>query len=192
MCIIAGGDQTIYNVRYANAKPRYGAGRDNDWQYSIEGVLGHTAFCKWHKSYYDINMGNYSVADVDNFYEVRTHPHEYLIIHPTDRDNKPFISVRGRNGEYKLDGWIYGIDGKKEEYWCDKFNKNRPAFFIPVNTLNDMNTLPGTLSFAFLETFGIPIEIGASFEIATHTIRITAIDNESQIIGYIAVEKELP
>jgi hypothetical protein len=46
-----------------------------------------------------------------------------------------------------------------------------------------------TLSFAFLETFRIPIEIGASFNIAEHTIWITAIHHGIQRVDYAVTDK---
>jgi hypothetical protein len=49
-----------------------------------------------------------------------------------------------------------------------------------------------TLSYAFLDTFSIPIELDTTFEIATHTIRITAIDDEAKRVEITATEKPLP
>ena len=138
MCYAAAADQNIYNKRVVKAKPRYGAGNNSDHQYSIEGIMGHFAFCKWKNIFYDVN---FSAIDA-GIYEVRTHAHDYLILHKEDRDDCPFVSVRGMYGEYTIDGWVWGRYGKDEKYWGDVFKKNRPAYFIPRKDLCPIVALP--------------------------------------------------
>jgi hypothetical protein len=43
-----------------------------------------------------------------------------------------------------------------------------------------------TLSFTFLRTFNIPVEIGASFAILDALIFITEIDWEARLVEYVA------
>ena len=42
-----------------------------------------------------------------------------------------------------------------------------------------------TLSFAFMNTFKIPIEVGASFAIQDALIFIVSIDDEARRVGYV-------
>lgn len=49
-----------------------------------------------------------------------------------------------------------------------------------------------TLSYAFLETFGIPPEFGANFEILGWTIFITGVDDAARLATYAAVELQTP
>jgi hypothetical protein len=141
MVATSGVYQNLYNWD-KKAKPRYGAGRNNDWQYTIEGMLGHYAFCKFMGVFFDANMGNYKAVDVAWKYQIRTSPHPYLVLHPPDNDNDIFVSVYGVNGRYKIAGWIYGNEGKIVENWADLFKNGRPAYWVRHDKLRSMSTLP--------------------------------------------------
>jgi hypothetical protein len=58
-----------------------------------------------------------------------------LILHPKDKDHDRFYLCVGMNGEYDIRGWIFGIEGKRSEYWDDPTRKGRPAFFVPQEKL---------------------------------------------------------
>lgn len=115
----------------------------NDWQYHIEGALAEKAVAKHLDVYWSGSIGNLSFSDVSDKYEVRSGAkHTYsLIIHPKDKDDKPFILVTGLNGTYQIHGWMYGAEGKLQEYWSDPVG-GRPAFFVPSEKLHSMDTLP--------------------------------------------------
>ena len=130
----------VQNLK-CDRRPAYGAGDDNDWQYHIEGALGEFAFAKLAGIFWNGNLGQLDLSDVAN-YEVRTRSrsHYDLILHPKDDDTKVFILLTGRNGRYRVHGWIRGADGKRDVYWRDPA-KGRPAFFVPQSALNGMDTL---------------------------------------------------
>lgn len=46
-----------------------------------------------------------------------------------------------------------------------------------------------TLSYNFLETFSIPVQVGSMFTIATHLIEITSLDDEKQSATIEAYER---
>ena len=46
-----------------------------------------------------------------------------------------------------------------------------------------------TLSYNFLETFSIPVQVGSMFTIATHLIEITSLDDEKQRATIEAYER---
>jgi hypothetical protein len=57
-----------------------------------------------------------------------------LILHKTDPDDKAFVLVTGTAPNFVLRGWIWGRDGKNEEYWRDPVG-GRPAYFVPQSAL---------------------------------------------------------
>ena len=130
-----------------NRKPAYGAGRDKDWQLNIEGRLGEIAVAKF-IGVYSCGTGKFRGADVGKNIEVRTRSsHTYgvvpadLILHPDDPGDRPFYLVTGRNGSYRIHGWIRGRDGKLPGYWKDPAG-GRAAFFVPPDVLLDPNVRP--------------------------------------------------
>jgi len=125
----------IENIK-KSAEPYYGVSNTNDWQLHIEGCLGEFALAKFLNVWWG-GKGNKRSPDV-GIYDVRTgSSHNYcLILHPNDPDDRIFWLVTGINGSYKVQGWMYARDGKKDEYWKDLGN-GRPAFFVPTSKIND-------------------------------------------------------
>lgn len=130
----AGLMRRIENVKKGNVSNK--SPYDNKWQTDIEGALAEYALAKaigrfwWGK-------GNPRDPDVYPNEECRhSESHENrLILHKTDHDTRRYWLVTGRDGKYRVHGYILGRDGKKEEYWADPTGKNFPAFFIPQNKL---------------------------------------------------------
>lgn len=118
-----------------NRQAAYGAGRHNDWQLALEGCLGEMAVAR-HLQCYWSGKGEFRGFDVGTV-QVRTTRHEdgRLILHPKDNDDHQFWLVTGINGVYRIRGWIYGFDGKKEEFWEDPKKEDRHAFFVPQHKL---------------------------------------------------------
>lgn len=118
----------------------YGADPENGWTLHIEGAAGELAFAKWSKHYWSGNLGNLQADDVGRV-QIRTrakHGWE-LPIHPRDPDDRIFVLITGRAPQLRLRGWIWGRDGKDQQYWSDPSGKGRPAYFVPNAVLNPMN-----------------------------------------------------
>lgn len=130
----AGAMRQVENMKL-NRTPYYGAGRSNDWQLNIEGVLGEMAVAK-HIDCFWYGKGVFRGRDVGN-YEVRSTAHQNgrLILHPDDDDDAFFFLVVGAYGQYTVAGKILGRQGKVERYWSDPTGKGRPAFFVPQSDL---------------------------------------------------------
>jgi hypothetical protein len=124
-----------------NRNESYGAQQKDDWQLHIEGCLGEYALSK-HLNLYWAGKGNLRDFDVGYCVDVRTRSksHYDLILHPPDPDDRIFFLLTGLNGDYEIKGWIKGIDGKKDCYYGDKYNCGRPAFFIPQEDLNSLES----------------------------------------------------
>tara|TARA_E500000318_G_scaffold3404_1_gene3839 strand:+ start:4581 stop:5060 length:480 start_codon:yes stop_codon:yes gene_type:complete len=129
----AGVMRQVENLKL-NRKPYYGAGSSNDWQLHIEGCLGEMALAKHLKLYWS-GKGKFRDLDVGDF-DVRTSQRDWgdLILHDKDDDEKIFWSVAGKNGKYRINGWIKAKDGKKKEFWKDPAG-GRPAYFVPRTAL---------------------------------------------------------
>lgn len=119
----------------ARRTDRNGAEPGKGWQYHIEGAAGEMAVAKWAGRYWNGNIGNLAADDVGRL-QVRTASgHGYsLLIYPTDADDKAFILVTGLAPAFVLRGWIWGREGKRQEWWSDPVG-GRPAFFVPQAAL---------------------------------------------------------
>lgn len=117
-------------------RPNHGADSDKEWQMEIEGCLGEYALSKFLNLRW-CGKGSATMPDVGEV-DVRTRSrHDYdLILHPKDPDDRVFWLVTGKNGSYRIRGWILAKDGKQEKYWKDPSGKNRWAYFVPVSDLN--------------------------------------------------------
>ncbi len=136
----AGMMRQVLNIK-KGIEHRHGGHQDQSWQYHLEGALGEYALAK----YLNVNWAGVGVearAPDVGVVDVRTTAghNNRLMIHPDDKDDRQYWLVTGVNGEYKIRGWIMGIDGKQPEYWDDpvgkKGGKKRPAFFVPQDALN--------------------------------------------------------
>ena len=82
-------------------------------------------------------------ADVGDDKQVRStyHPRGNLLLHPKDRDDQIFILVKlDRLPSVDLVGWIYGREGKQQQYWTELV-KNRLCFVYPAHKLRKMQEL---------------------------------------------------
>lgn len=115
-----------------------------------QGALAEMAVAKalgraWDGKFFEISdwlkwreVGN----DVSGL-EIRSTKHKNgrLIIHPRDKDYAPFILVVQNKDDFELVGWIYGLEGKKQEYFAD-VGYGRPCYYAPREILRDIKTLP--------------------------------------------------
>lgn len=68
-----------------------------------------------------------------------------LILHDRDKDFSPFILViSSKKPVFRLAGWCYGFEGKKNDYWRD--DVPRPCYMVPQSQLRPMNELSEILS----------------------------------------------
>lgn len=63
-----------------------------------------------------------------------------LILHPSDKDYSPYLLVTSEaHPTYKLVGWVYGKEGKLDQYWRD--NVPRPCYMVPQDNLQTISSL---------------------------------------------------
>lgn len=124
---------------------KYGAPEgDGSEELDIVSTRGEMAVAKGLNLFWSGSVGDYGAVDVGGLVEVRTRTKNWhsLIVHPNDKDDMPFVLVDASNTpNMRLVGWLYGRDGKNERFWDDPSRKNRPAYFIPQESLRPMSEL---------------------------------------------------
>lgn len=127
-------------------KDAYGAPSEDGLNLHIQGACGESAVAKALNIYWSGNMGKLKACDVNHKkhkIEVRTRSKDWyeLIIHEKDNDDAIFILVTGVAPNFKLVGWCFGRDGKKQKYLKDPTGYRPPAFFVPQDDLQNMKRL---------------------------------------------------
>jgi hypothetical protein len=131
---MVGIQRQIEDIKWENHE-KIGEKKELAWQRHIEGALSECALAKYFNVYWNKRPHNEpDVGDVD----VRaTHwMSGCLRIDQKDKDDKKYYLLTGLNGEYIVRGWLYGKDGKKEEYWGTKDPNRPPCYWIPQDKLN--------------------------------------------------------
>lgn len=128
--------------RRAGRQDAHGCDPENGWSPHIEGACGEFAVAKVLGLFWSGNLGRLTADDVGEL-QVRTRSrHDYdLIVHPDDPDKRAFVLVTGRAPDFRIWGWISGQDAKRPEWWGEKGQPGRPAFFVPQSALHGLRDL---------------------------------------------------
>jgi hypothetical protein len=114
------------------------------WGIDIESAGAEAAVAKALGKYWLAVLQNPQDANGDvSGVEVRstTRPDGRLIVHDRDKDDSVFVLVRGSFPIYDVVGWIYGRDGKKDEYlFCA--TGRLPAYYVPEADLLQIDDIP--------------------------------------------------
>jgi hypothetical protein len=109
----------------------------------VNGAGGEIAVAKERDVYWGghINRFNGQGGDVGKQVQVRTRLKAQwpMIINERDPDDVPFVKVSGLAPHYEVHGWVWGRDGKREE-WRDPSAHWR--FLVPAEALHSMDELP--------------------------------------------------
>jgi hypothetical protein len=129
-----------------NRPPTHGLPADRDtFDLHIRGALAERALAK-HLGAYWHGKGTFGGADVGCRHEVRSvpQPNRSLILHPTDKDDHAYWLMHGAHKGWEVIGWIWGKDGKRQEWWEDRCRNGRPCFWVPQDALNHPDRRPDT------------------------------------------------
>src|SRR5574343_1186361 len=110
------------------------------WQMDINGCLGELAVSKYLGSYW---TGLTKTAATDaGLVDVRATEHERgaLWLKADDHNERPYVLAIIKLPLVELAGWIYGLEGKLNERWCEKV-PGRPAFWTEQKDLHPMDEL---------------------------------------------------
>lgn len=112
----------------------------------IVGCIGELAVAKGLHIAWDKSVGTYKKqADLSDNIEVRhrTNPEWQLIVRDNDDDNKIYILSRGMPPSViEIVGWIRGAAAKQQRWQKDPGGYGRPAYFVPDDELQPMESLP--------------------------------------------------
>lgn len=131
------GVERRLSARNLDRKGAHGFNRDDFWQIDIEGLCAEWAVAKALGVYYGPVVGHLDTeeGDVLSNVQVRSTKYEsgHLLIHKKDPDDHRYVLVCGGDGHYRICGWLYAKDGKKDKYW--KTHRGRSAYWIPQSDL---------------------------------------------------------
>lgn len=116
-----------------------------NWDSQMVSRQGEMAVAKYLNLFWSGMSDFIGAVDVggENGAEVRTRRKFWyeLIVHHRDQDTRPHVLVTTEAPPvFRLMGWCYGHQGKREQFWNDPAG-NRPAFFVPQAELRPMAEL---------------------------------------------------
>ena len=108
------------------------------WDRDINGALAEVAVAKWMGVFWSGTVGRVDLPDVGNL-QVRskTQDGDRLVVRPDDDDADIFVSVLVQPPQYRLCGWLYGREAKREEWVV-----SHGCYFVRDEFLHPMASLP--------------------------------------------------
>lgn len=130
--------RTVSSMK-ANHPNRHGMpGRD--WDTDIEGAAGEMVVAKAFNLYWDCSVNTFKNPDLPNRIQVRTTHQQSLIVRSDDADGDRFVMVQGRSPEFRVAGWLSGVEAKRD-CWRRAPNGRPAAWFVPADALHPPETL---------------------------------------------------
>lgn len=122
----------------------HGAKDEEMWRYHVEGAAGELAFSKAMNIHWEAHSNVFKVPDIGSNLQIRTRSHDDwdLIVRDNDSDDEIFILLVGEIPNYRVVGWIRGVDAKRAEWYKDMGKRGKPAYFVPQEYLNPIELLP--------------------------------------------------
>jgi hypothetical protein len=141
LAAFVGSQRQTENIE-AGRTNSYGCDPDDGWTPHIEGAAGEMAVAKAFNLFWSGNLRRLQADDVGRLQVRRGAGHYYdLRLHERDPDDRKFVCVTGKMPYFRIHGWIEARDGKQMEFWHDKYQPGRPAFWVPQRLLKDVNLL---------------------------------------------------
>lgn len=122
------------------------ADHEFDWDNHIQGAAGEMAFARAFNLYWSYSVNKFKVEGDVCGIEIKTRlKHSYdLLIRPGDPKGRRNVLVTGMIPHLRIHGWLHDDECRLDKYWRDDIakSKNRPpAWFIPKNVLNPLETV---------------------------------------------------
>ena len=136
--------QFVNEAKGLRGRNRGAARGDKALEIHLLGAAGELAVASYlglkHELYKEVEArrGSDDLPGID----VKTRSkHSYdLIVQKKENPDKKFVLVTIENQTVLLQGWCYGYEAMKEQYWADPA-RGRPAYFVPQRTLRSIDTL---------------------------------------------------
>jgi hypothetical protein len=135
----------IYNIEYRR-KERFGCTPEMRWTAHVEGCGAEVALSKYTGIPWTPKVGDFLADDVGP-YQIRNrvpnprYPDDRMILHADDKGWKVYVHATGMMPTFRLWGWIYALDGQKQQYKARR-RFGGDAYFVPLTALNPMSALP--------------------------------------------------
>jgi len=119
---------------------------ENAWTNHVEGAAGEMACAKALNIFYPATINTFGAPDIARL-EVKTRlKHNYeLRIFRDSPDEDAYVLVTGRIPTFRVWGWLWGHEAKREDWWKDPGKYDQPAYFAPHSALRPLSTLPPEL-----------------------------------------------
>jgi hypothetical protein len=130
-------------VGLRNYQPIAGQPLEMLWTAHIEGAAGELAVAKHLNVFWAPTIGDIESNDVGP-YQVRTNSSRRLddmILRPRDKDERAYISVLSFLPEFVLCGWVYGHEGKQQQWLREGTFGRPPCYFVPRSALRPLEEL---------------------------------------------------
>ena len=97
----------------------------------------------WHALLEVLTRNGKKPPDVGDDIQVRgtTHHNGHLIVHDSDDSDERFVLGTLHGTTVRLIGWTSGHAAKQPQYWGDRANKGRPAYWVPQSALRPIEAL---------------------------------------------------
>lgn len=143
------GCQRYIDGRSKDRTPGHGSRereREEDgggWFWDINGACGEKVVAKWLGVPWDGCFGSLRANDA-GLLEVRTTTnHDYpLRLHDVDKDDCIYVLVTGVGPTWRIQGFMLGVKGKRQEWFSDRpppkrVATGRPAYWVEQRFLNN-------------------------------------------------------
>ena len=139
----------VGSLRHAEALVRGREDQDgfegDGWGVHIEGALAEMAAARAINRYWDASVNRFkdpTRGDVGPYEVRRRSRQDYdVLIRPRDADAKVHIAVFGSAPNFRVAGWLFGHEAKRDE-WLKPHAGRKPAWFMPQSELRALETLP--------------------------------------------------
>lgn len=110
----------------------------SNWETDVSGAIAEYAFAKYAKIFWAPSINTFKEPDVGIF-QVRSTSYKngQLIIQKNDRDNDPYVLLRGAYHNWEVAGWMRGKDAKQDQYWKEEKN----SYWVPATDLEPIETI---------------------------------------------------
>lgn len=125
-----------------NGNPDKHGYEGSGWELHIEGAAAELALAKVLGRYWNGAINTFKDGgDVGPTLQVRLRTKHYydLLIRPDDPDEKAFVLVTGTCPEFRVHGWMWGADAKRQE-WLQTHGNRPAAYFVPKDALRAISS----------------------------------------------------
>ncbi len=138
---VAAGAMVGVRRRYTSTKRIDTANQGKSWDTDIVGALGECAVAKAVGQYWSPDVNVFAIPDVGDSLHVRSTPLKTgsLIIRPDDPEGIYILAI-GEVKDWRICGWIRGVDGRVDRFW--RTDRGTPAaWFVPQSALRPIKEL---------------------------------------------------